>query len=138
MATASMVSFITKKRRDLHIAHLPSYYPEPQRKALNRAPANLASSLFDESAIQELVQAASTSSSLRTQQALLDVASKSASPQRRYMSPPRGIRRYRSRSPPRQNSPKRVRFSRSPPRSTSGPGASSSSSSSSPPKNFVK
>ena len=116
--SAACTSFITHKRRAFLISHLPPFFPELSRKSLLSAPAALADQLFKESDISSLLESASVFSTLRSQQAMIDVASKSVSSSSRSRSPRRspyrqsGYRRRFSRSPAR--SPKRVRFKNQP------------------------
>ena len=56
------------------ISHLPAYFSEANKRAMLAAPLVCASSLFAESDVARLLVDTQTSSSLRSQQALVDVA----------------------------------------------------------------
>ena len=120
-ASSSYTTYFTKKRRDFYISHLPSHYPEVNRKALARAPVMSSSSLFQEEAITSLVTAANAAALVKSQQAIIALGNKSSSSRSR--SPPRSprrgnLKREGYRSPNR--SPKKVHFNSkdsTPPRS---------------------
>ena len=131
-SSASCVNFLTHKRRQFYVSHLPAYFPEPFKDALLNTPANMASSLFNEQDINNLLEVAKTCSSLRSQQAMVDVAKS----QYRSRTPPRSPRSPRSTSlgsssnfqskRPSQSpsrSPKRVRFNNLPVSSSKSPPA---------------
>ena len=134
-SSSACSAFLAKKRRELFLSHLPPLYSDTIKKNLSKSPVNLSDSLFAEDLISSAVDSTTKTSTLKSHQAMIDVASKakgsssySSSPKRR--SPARSPSRFRrsspgrspSRSPSRSsNSPKRVRFSdaKSPPPSSS-------------------
>ena len=114
--SASFTAFLGLKRRNFYLSHLPVYFSEANKPAMLAAPLVCASSLFAESDMARLLADTQTSSSLRSQQALVDVASRGSGARRRHSipyrspartSPPRRRRRS-SGSPSRPE--KRVRF----------------------------
>ena len=104
------------KRHQFYLSHLPAYFTDVHKRAMMAAPLVCADSLFLESDISRLLSDTQTSSSLRSQQALVDVASNLSRPRRRRFSParppsrssPSRRRRRESGSPSRSS--KRVRF----------------------------
>ena len=100
--TASQTAFLGLKCRQFYLVHLPAYFSDANKRAMLAALVVCADSLFAEADVARLLADTETSSSLRSQQALVDVASRSS-----------GVRRRRRchcdpGSPSRQN--KRVRF----------------------------
>ena len=133
-SSAAGVNFTTYKRRQFYTSHLPAYFPEPQRDSLLVAPANLASSLFREEDIKDLLDVSNACTSLKSHQAMVEVARS----HNKSRTPPRSPRpassfsnsssgssgqsyKRPSRSPSR--SPKRVRFSSLPVSSSKSPPA---------------
>ena len=116
-SSASGTSFAVTKRRESYLSHLPPSFSDVSKRTLLKAPANLASSLFRDSDVAAAIESANMASSFKSQQAIIDVASKGHSSPSRERSPSRSPKYSRSGS--RQNSPKRVRFadSKSPPSS---------------------
>ena len=110
--SASHTAFVGLKRRQFYLSHLPAYFTDVHKRAMMAAPIVCADSLFLESDILRLLSDTQTSSSLRSQQALVDVASNRSGPRRRRFSPacssPSRRRRRDSGSP--SCSSKRVRF----------------------------
>ena len=110
--SASHTAFLGLKRRQFYLSHLPAYFTDVHKRAMMAAPIVCANSLFLESDISRLLSDTQTSSSLQSQQALVDVASNHSGPRHRQFSPARSSpsrRRHRdSGSPPRSS--KRVRF----------------------------
>ena len=114
--SASHTAFVGLKRRQFYLSHLPAYFSGVHKRAMLAAPLVCADSLFTESDITRLLSDTQTSSSLRSQQALVYVASTRSGPQRRRFSPARSPscsspsqrRRRESGSPSRSS--KRVRF----------------------------
>ena len=114
--SASFTAFLGLKRRDFCLSHLPAYFSEANKRAILAAPVVGATSLFAESDVAHLLADTQTSSSLRSQQALVNVASRGSGEHRRRSSPyrspartsPARRRRRSSGSPAR--SEKRVRF----------------------------
>ena len=116
--TASQISYICAKRREFYLSHLPAYFTDSTKRSLLESPAVFVDSLFAEQDIARLWDATRSTSSLRSQQAMLDVASHGSSssscghrssPRRSpgHSSPSRRCRREPG-SPAR--SQKRVRF----------------------------
>ena len=119
---ASLMSFICHKRRKFCIDHLPFYFPEARRRNLLFSSTSFNQKLFDESLVSDLFSKAQTSSSLKSQQSLVDIAknlTRSRSPTRSPKSYKSSYRRdfsrqSRSRSERSQSrSLKRARFSTS-------------------------
>ena len=114
--SASFTAFLGLKRREFSLSHLPAYFSEANKRSMLAAPIVCATSLFAESDVARLLADTQTSSSLRSWQAMVDVASRGAGACRRrsnpYRSParssPAGRCRRSSGSPSR--SEKRVRF----------------------------
>ena len=126
-------TYFTLKRRQFYLSHLPHYIPPEIKTLLLSSPTSLVPLLFDEPLVTNALQYARDASSFRSQQAMIDLASRSSvfsnrSPGRQsYYSPRSDRKRRRSRSPSprpyRARSPKRVRFNsktstKSPPAST--------------------
>ena len=104
------------KRRQFYLSHLPAYFSDVNKRAMLAAPVVCADSLFMESDVTRLLSDTQTSSSLKSQQALVDVASNKSGPRRRRFSPARSParsspsrRRRRDSGSPSRGS-KRVRF----------------------------
>ena len=92
------------------------YFSEANKRAMLAAPVVCASSLFAKSDVARLLADTQTSSSLRSQQVLVDVASQGSGVRRRRSSPSRSPartsparRRHHSSGSP-SRSEKRVRF----------------------------
>ena len=112
---ASHMAFVGLKRRQFYLSHLLAYFSEVNKRAMLASPLVCADTLFAESDIARLLSDTQTSSSLRSQQTLVDVLSRGPGSRRRRFSPahspPRSSSRCRRRdsgSPGRQS--KRVRF----------------------------
>ena len=114
--SASHTAFVGLKRSPFYLSHLPAYFSHVHKRAMLAAPLVCADSLFAESDISHLLSDTQTSSSLRPQQALVDVASNRSGPRRRRFSPARSpprsspSRRRRRESGSPSRSSKRVRF----------------------------
>ena len=112
--SASFTAFLGLKRRNFSLSHLPAYFSEANKRAMLAAPGVCSSSLFAESDVARLLADTQTSSSLRSQQALVDVASRGFGARRKHSSPSRSpartspAHRHSSGSPSRAE--KRVRF----------------------------
>ena len=112
--SASLTAFMGVKRRQFYLSHLPAYFSNVNKRAMLAAPIVCADSLFLESDVTRLLSDTQTSSSLKSQQAMVDVASNKSGPHRRRFSPARSparsspARRRDSGSPARGS--KRVRF----------------------------
>ena len=85
--TASQTAFFGLKRRQFYLAHLPAYFSGANKQAMFAALVVCADSLFAEANVARLLADTQTSSSLRSQQALVDVASRSSGVCRRRSSP---------------------------------------------------
>ena len=113
---SSHSAFVGLKCRQFYLSHLPAYFSEVNKRAILSSPLVCSDSLFAESDIARLVAGTQSSSSLRSQQAMVDVASRSSSARRCRFSPscspartsPSRCRCLESGSPSRQS--KRVRF----------------------------
>ena len=114
--SASHTAFIGLKRRQFYLSHLPAYFTDVYKHAMMAAPLVCADTLFLEFDISRLLSDTQTSSSLRSQQALVDVASNHSGPRRRCFSPARSSscsspsRRCRRESGFPSHSSKRVQF----------------------------
>ena len=117
--TASHISYICNKRRKFYLSHLPVYFTDSTKRSMLESPVVFANSLFEETDVARLLDATRSSSSLRSQQAMVDVASRGSSssstrgrrPSPRHLpfrSSPARHRRRDSGSPARAQ--KRVRF----------------------------
>ena len=73
--SASHTAFVGLQRRQFYLLHLPAYFSAVHECAMLAAPLVCADSLFAEFDISRLLSDTQTSSSLRSQQALVDVAS---------------------------------------------------------------
>ena len=112
----SHTAFLVLKRRQFCLLHLPAYFSDVNKQSLLAAPAVCTDFLFAEADVSRLLSDTQTSSSLQSQQVLVDVASRSAgalphrsSPRRSPARPsPSCHRRRESGSPARRS--KRVRF----------------------------
>ena len=117
--TASHTTFLCNRRRECYLSHLPTYFSDVTKRSMRSSPAVFADSLFHEEDVSRLLEATRSSSSLKSQQAMVDVASRhppsSASFRQRCGSPacsPRRspAQRRRQSSPSPSLASKRVRF----------------------------
>ena len=115
--TASQISYICAKRREFYLSHLSAYFSDSTKRSLLESPVVYADALFAESDFARLLDATRSTSSLRSRQAMVDVASRGSSSSSRGRRPcPRGSpyrrKRRESGSPARSpsRSQKRVRF----------------------------
>ena len=76
--SASHTAFLVLKRRYFYLSHLPAYFSDSNKRAMLFAPAVCADFLFAEADVSRLLADTQTASSLKSQQALVDVASRSA------------------------------------------------------------
>ena len=114
--SASQTAFVGLKRRQFYLSHLPAYFSDVNKGAMFTSPLVCSDMLFAEANVAWLPADMQTSSSLRSQQALVDVASRGPGAWRRHFSPnrspsrssPSRCRRRDSGSPGRQS--KRVWF----------------------------
>ena len=86
---ASQTAFVGLKRRQFYLFHLPAYFLEVNKHAMLASPLVCADTLFAESDIARLLSDTQMSFSLRSQQALVDVASRGSGARRRRFSPVR-------------------------------------------------
>ena len=100
---ASRTAFMVLKRRNFYLSHLPVYFSDSNKRAMLSAPAVCSDFLFAEADVSRLLADTQTASSLKSQQALVDVASRSAGARSRRASP--------CRSPGRQSPGRRRRDS---------------------------
>ena len=107
--SASLTAFMGVKRRQFYLSHLPAYFSDVNKHAMLAAPIVCADSLFLESDVTRLLSDTQTSSSLKSQQAMVDVASNKSGPRRRRFSPARSPAHRRDSGSPACGS-KRVRF----------------------------
>ena len=114
--SASQTAFIGLKRRHFYLSHLSAHFSEVNKWAMLSSPFVCFDLLFVESDVARLVADTQASSSLRSQQVTVDVASRSSGARHRHFSPSRSLaktspswcRCRESGSPSRQS--KRVRF----------------------------
>ena len=113
---ASHTAFVGLKLRQFSLSHLLAYFSEVNKGAMLASPLECADTLFTESDIARLLSDTQTLSSLHSQQALVDVASRGSGSKHSRFSPVRSPSRSSpsrcccrdSGSPGRQS--KRVRF----------------------------
>ena len=109
--SASHTAFVCLKQCQFYLSHLPAYFTDVHKHAMIAAPIVCVESLFRESDISLLLSDTQTSSSLRSQQALVDVSSNHSAPRRRWFSPARSpSRRHPRDSGSPSRSSKQVRF----------------------------
>ena len=90
--SASHTSFLCHRRREFYLSHLPAYFSDVNKRSLLSAPAVFADSLFREEDVTRLLESTRSTSSLKSQQAMVDVASRrfpSSSSGQRCSSPGR-------------------------------------------------
>ena len=94
--TASHTAFLCHCRREFYLSHLPAYFSDVSKRSMLSSPAVFADSLFREEDVSRLLEVTRSSSSLKSQQAMVDVASRhpssSASFRQRRGSPPLAAR----------------------------------------------
>ena len=105
---ASHMALMTLKRHQFYLSHLPAYFSDVNKLAMLSSPAVCADLLFNESDVTHLLADTQASSSLRSQQAIVEVARGSGS--RSWRSPSRPSRRRCRESGSPARSGKRVRF----------------------------
>ena len=115
---ASHTSFICHRRREFYFFHLPAYFSDVSKLSMLSSPAVFADTLFREEDVARLLEATRSSSSLRSQQPMVDVASRCSSatssrwrrssPSRSPHRSPAKLRHQSSGSPSRPQ--KLVRF----------------------------
>ena len=82
--SASHTAFLTLKRRQFYLSHLPAYFSDVNKRAMLSSPAVCADLLFSESGVTCLLSDMQASSSLRLQQAIIEVACGSGSRSQRF------------------------------------------------------
>ena len=87
--TATHTAFLGLNQRQFFLSHLPSYFSEVSKQAMLLSPVVLASSLFAEDDVTHLLAETQTSSSLRSQQALVEVVSRGSGARFRRSIPAR-------------------------------------------------
>ena len=97
---ASLTDFMGVKWRQFYLSHLPAYFSDVNKRSMLAAPLVCADSLFLESDVARLLSDTQTSSSLKSQQAMVDVASHRSGPRRRRPSPARSPARSPAHSSP--------------------------------------
>ena len=114
---ASHTAYACHKRREFHLSHLPPYFTDATKRSLLSAPSVFADLLFQEQDINQLLDSTRSSSSLRSQQAIVDLVSRRAGSSARpcrnspHCSPPHSpARHHRQSSSSPSRSKKRVRF----------------------------
>ena len=117
--TASHTAFLCHRRHEFYLSHLPVYFSDVSKRSMLFSLVVFADSLFREEYVSRLLEATLSSSSLKSQQAVVDMASRrpssSASFRQRRGSPARSPRRLptqrrRQSSPSPSRASKRVRF----------------------------
>ena len=91
--TASHTAFLCHRRREFY---LPAYFSDVIKRSMLSSPAVYADSLFREEDVSRLLEATRSASSLKSQQAMVDVASRhpsASSTRQRHPSPARSPRR---------------------------------------------
>ena len=96
--TTSQISYIYAKRREFYLSHLPAYFTNSTKRSMLESLAVFADTLFVEADVAHLLDATHSSSSLRSQQAMVDVASRGS-----LSSSTRGRRSSPCRSPARSS-----------------------------------
>ena len=74
--TASHTAFLCHRRREFYLSHLPAYFSNVSKRSMLSSPAVFADSRFREEDVSHLLEATRSSSSLKSQQAMVDVASR--------------------------------------------------------------
>ena len=115
--SASHTAFLCHRRREFYLSHLPAYFSDVSKRSMLSSPTVFADSLFREEDVSRLLEATRSSPSLKSQQAMVDVASRrsaaSSSFRKRRGSPPRSPRRspaQRRRPASASRASKRARF----------------------------
>ena len=116
--TASHTAFFCHRRREFYLSHLPAYFSDVTKRSMLSSPAVYSDSLFREEDVSRLLEATRSASSLKSQQAMVDVASRrpsASSARQRRASPARSprrspVQRRRQSSGSPSHPSKRVRF----------------------------
>ena len=74
--TASHTAFLCHRHREFYLSHLLAYFSNVTKHSMLSYPAVYAISLFREEDVSRLLEATRSSSSLKSQQAMVDVASR--------------------------------------------------------------
>ena len=73
---ASRTAYACHKRREFYLSHLPAYFTVTTKRSLLSAPSVFANLLFCEEDISQLLDLTRSSSSLRSQQVMVDMVSR--------------------------------------------------------------
>ena len=110
--STSHTAFLCHRRREFYLSRLPAYFSDVSKRSMLSSPAVFADSLFREEDVSRLLEATRSSSSLKSQQAMVDVASRRSSTSSSFRrcrgSPPRSPRR----SPAQRRRPSSTSLSR--------------------------
>ena len=109
--SAFNTAYACRKRREFYLSHLPAYFGDTNKRSMLSAPSVFADTLFREEDIAQFLDSTRSSSSFRSQQAMVNMASRrssSSSARPRRFSP--------GRSPPSSPSRRRCQPSGSPSR----------------------
>ena len=74
--TASHTAFLCHRCREFYLSRLPAYFSDVTKPSMLSSPAAYADSLFHEEDVSRLLEATRCSSSLKSQQAMVNVASR--------------------------------------------------------------
>ena len=107
---ASHTAYACHKRREFYLSHLPAYFSDSTERSLLSPPSVFADALFCEEDVSQFLDSTRSSSSLRSQQAMVDMVS------RRSSSASRARRTSPGRSPPRSPARRHCQSSGSPSR----------------------
>ena len=77
--SASHTAFLCHRRREFYLSHLPAYFSDVSKRSMLSSPGVFADSLFREEDVSRLLKVTRSSSSLKSQQAIVDVASRRSS-----------------------------------------------------------
>ena len=77
--TASHTAYVCLKRHQFFLSHLPAYFGDSTKRSMLSAPSVFADTLFREEDIAQLLDSTCSSSSLRSQQAMVDMVSRRSS-----------------------------------------------------------
>ena len=94
--TASHTAFLCHRCREFYLSHLPAYFSDVTKRSMLSSPAVFADSLFREEDVSHLLEATRSASSLKLQQAMVDISShrpSASSARQRRPSPARPPRR---------------------------------------------
>ena len=111
---ASQTAFVGVKRCQFYLSHLPAYFSKVNKHTMHASHLVCADTLFAEADVARLLADTQTSSSLRSQQALVDATSRGSGARSRHFSPGRlpsrssPSRRRRRVSGSPNHTPKRV------------------------------